>query len=1562
MKYFTCQPDSHNGFVSLCDCVMTYFSVEDVGGDKQQQQQQQQEQQEQQEQPPQCGRGPLGGSSGSSGTHAPDGRGEKSRSGIRIEHVVTLPECFRARRTYFGLSNRSVLQGRDMAFVGTSSGLLALVVVTERRIVYAANKDPPSIRSRRAAAAAVGTANSTSNATMASPTLVGAAAAGAAAATASKASLPASPWRDMEELPFASVTGADGECPSTITWMRDQSMVLVGYSGGTVEWYSITLACEAGGGRDGERSADDAATASAAAAAHGARKKRAKRKEKHKKSGSSGADAEGHAVVAPFPLAADRVQPGAALHRLTQPDPESTAVRDEHYGGSGGGLHVTLAGRFTLKDSGALVTSDYYPWLGCVAVGAERGLYLFSSSNLQQPLLVVPTPGANSFLYCHPLLPFVGVLSYGDEFSTPSSPVTAAGGHHQQQPWPAASTTSASTSAAASGSTAGCVVRIWRITERTGGSQYKSHSALSGAGISTATTAASSAATRLSALLSFQTSLLPTESARAAPYYSFTWKFSTRLELTVCNIDDGVVVVLCLSAAAASSVAVMSTSRIDNGNNNNHKDNNNIRSGNSPTSQVGTTANDSSGMNIPEKFDLQRKRLVRLPLINSLLNVEYISAATFSISSAPTGTAKATAVTATANAATVPTHIARGGERRVDTASPSVSASVTGEPPYGSTLSWQRQQLRGGAYLPRGDALSVAAKAEEAEDERFAYSSLFRTKVHGYTEEYYENEVYTHRMYRHDGGGGGPYRSSRLRPRPVTLREDAIAADMLREYVSKQSTLFNAARQRQHAGSDVSELSSVAAGGGEDTEYQGPVEVTTNAAAAAAAAASHCATDYRTHVMSDLATTASVRKGATSGGDVARGTRASAAVHARRADVRGEATVTAGLGPFSTIVGVSPSGEITTAPLEVDAAVGTWWGDDGGGVLVGFGATAYAADVAPQRSVEWLMRHRERCGFGLSVARNERVMRSLPTSADTRCLELLFRYVASLERAGAVEGTGPVPGLLAWLQGNARQEMSVRRLVERGCLPAECVTAATPPHMRTDGRYQLALRVLQWCPDELSGEILSEVGCSASTYDVERAVAVLVTHRRVEEAAALLTRAQKLLPAYAAIAALLTHYAATRREAGGGVVHDTFLQSLSPWLRTAFLFLRHEHDPAELRTIYGNTLLPLWDRIALVLLLDPEHARTEAFATLLEGELLGGAGAVITTGAALQSLLLLDGVCRDSYALMAAVVDTSGDFQLGACLFARVAIHDLASISSPLSAPASSWTPQLSKFMASEPARDEDGRLWWRWARAYRAFLDGQQAFVGRTHFDMSCQRLLTHALDRHRRAPKGGGGGGAGGVEQHAQQQRVPEDSTPVSPRTSGDTLPSSRVRQRLSASQLPPPAPRLAGNEEEEEEAFATTLSVSGSSWRSARTLSNRARLATRAAVSVPSQGRRGESAKDVCACLGSHVELTVVEGLALPAFFYPAAQHIVAADAARCAVCLGPVNDAPAYALQANRDRDDTSVIQRHVRTDAVSWCATCQHGGHEEHLKQWFAAHDVCAVRGCRCRCSEDASLL
>ncbi|KAI9351095.1 hypothetical protein DFJ73DRAFT_795832 [Zopfochytrium polystomum] len=96
-------------------------------------------------------------------------------------------------------------------------------------------------------------------------------------------------------------------------------------------------------------------------------------------------------------------------------------------------------------------------------------------------------------------------------------------------------------------------------------------------------------------------------------------------------------------------------------------------------------------------------------------------------------------------------------------------------------------------------------------------------------------------------------------------------------------------------------------------------------------------------------------------------------------------------------------------------------------------------------------------------------------------------------------------------------------------------------------------------------------------------------------------------------------------------------------------------------------------------------------------------------------------------------------------------------------------------------------------------------------------------------------------------------------------------------------------------------------------------------------------------------------------------------------RCAVCLlhmKAVHENPHFGLAAPGARGYAAAVAGGGRGDGkgagaggaaaagavkkgtemwFTWCQTCRHGGHGEHLTGWFKRHDECPVTGCRCRC-------
>ena len=39
-----------------------------------------------------------------------------------------------------------------------------------------------------------------------------------------------------------------------------------------------------------------------------------------------------------------------------------------------------------------------------------------------------------------------------------------------------------------------------------------------------------------------------------------------------------------------------------------------------------------------------------------------------------------------------------------------------------------------------------------------------------------------------------------------------------------------------------------------------------------------------------------------------------------------------------------------------------------------------------------------------------------------------------------------------------------------------------------------------------------------------------------------------------------------------------------------------------------------------------------------------------------------------------------------------------------------------------------------------------------------------------------------------------------------------------------------------------------------------------------------------------------------------------------------------------------------------SDWFTWCQTCKHGGHADHMTEWFRSHSECPVTGCTCKCN------
>lgn len=71
-------------------------------------------------------------------------------------------------------------------------------------------------------------------------------------------------------------------------------------------------------------------------------------------------------------------------------------------------------------------------------------------------------------------------------------------------------------------------------------------------------------------------------------------------------------------------------------------------------------------------------------------------------------------------------------------------------------------------------------------------------------------------------------------------------------------------------------------------------------------------------------------------------------------------------------------------------------------------------------------------------------------------------------------------------------------------------------------------------------------------------------------------------------------------------------------------------------------------------------------------------------------------------------------------------------------------------------------------------------------------------------------------------------------------------------------------------------------------------------------------------------------------------------------RCAVCLINMGSQSSYFGPENVS-NLTQTIKSAEFSIWFTWCQTCRHGGHAEHLQDWFKEHLECPVTGCACHC-------
>ncbi|KYR00614.1 hypothetical protein DLAC_02638 [Tieghemostelium lacteum] len=76
-------------------------------------------------------------------------------------------------------------------------------------------------------------------------------------------------------------------------------------------------------------------------------------------------------------------------------------------------------------------------------------------------------------------------------------------------------------------------------------------------------------------------------------------------------------------------------------------------------------------------------------------------------------------------------------------------------------------------------------------------------------------------------------------------------------------------------------------------------------------------------------------------------------------------------------------------------------------------------------------------------------------------------------------------------------------------------------------------------------------------------------------------------------------------------------------------------------------------------------------------------------------------------------------------------------------------------------------------------------------------------------------------------------------------------------------------------------------------------------------------------------------------------------------RCCLCLLPLN---CMIPTVDYKKSKSDQTQTHWSEgsepfdDWFTWCQTCRHGGHAQHILDWFKEHTVCAVTDCNCKCN------
>ncbi|XP_013399099.1 GATOR complex protein MIOS-like isoform X2 [Lingula anatina] len=75
-------------------------------------------------------------------------------------------------------------------------------------------------------------------------------------------------------------------------------------------------------------------------------------------------------------------------------------------------------------------------------------------------------------------------------------------------------------------------------------------------------------------------------------------------------------------------------------------------------------------------------------------------------------------------------------------------------------------------------------------------------------------------------------------------------------------------------------------------------------------------------------------------------------------------------------------------------------------------------------------------------------------------------------------------------------------------------------------------------------------------------------------------------------------------------------------------------------------------------------------------------------------------------------------------------------------------------------------------------------------------------------------------------------------------------------------------------------------------------------------------------------------------------------------RCALCLihmGTSSGTASFRHKSERTGSHNSNVILAPFSDWFTWCQSCRHGGHSQHIADWFRDHSECPVTGCTCKC-------